>query len=58
MSAQTPAERKRAEREAKRKVGLVPGEVWARPDDWPAIRDYVAKLNDETPAPLRATVKR
>lgn len=48
----TPAERKRAERERKRKAGLRPGEVWAHPDDWPRIREYAKKLiedrNDRT----------
>jgi len=35
----TPSERKRAERENKRALGLRAGEVWALPDDWKLIRE-------------------
>lgn len=38
------AERKRAERERKKKLGLVRRDVWAHEDDWPQIRDFEKKL--------------
>jgi hypothetical protein len=40
----TDAERKQAERDAKRAAGLVRKDVWAHPEDWPAIRALEAKL--------------
>lgn len=38
------AERKAAERARKRAEGLVLMQVWAHPDDHPAIKRYVARL--------------
>ena len=40
----TQAERKAAERDRKKELGFVRRDVWAHPDDWPAIRDLEKKL--------------
>lgn len=41
----TPAQRKAAERDRKRSAGLVPLEVWTRPEHKAAIQKYTAKKN-------------
>jgi len=40
----TPTERKRAERERKKALGLAQYTLWSHPDDWPKIREYADKL--------------
>lgn len=40
----TPAERKKAERQRKRSAGLVPLEVWVRPEHKDAVVKFVARL--------------
>jgi hypothetical protein len=44
MTAQTPAQRKAAERERRAEAGLVRLEIYAHPDDWPAIKALAEKL--------------
>lgn len=44
MTAQTPAERKAAERQRRAEAGLVRLEVYAHPDDHEAIKALAAKL--------------
>lgn len=39
------AERKRTERTRKRKAGLAPLEIWARPEHHAEIKAFVAKLS-------------
>lgn len=39
------ADRKKDERQRKRDSGLVPKEIWCKPDDWEKVRKYVDKLN-------------
>lgn len=41
------AERKAAERARKRAAGFRPGEVWARPTDWPEIRSLERQLRQK-----------
>lgn len=43
-NAATDAERKRAERERKREAGLVPVQVWVRPEHAQAVREYADRL--------------
>lgn len=43
--AKSAADRKKEERKRKRNSGLVPKEIWCKPDDWEKIRKYVDKLN-------------
>ena len=38
------AERKAKQAEAKRKLGLIPRQVWARPEHWDLITQFVADL--------------
>lgn len=45
--AKTVAERKKEERQRKRDSGLVPKEIWCKPDDWKKIRKYIEKLNKQ-----------
>ena len=40
----TPTERKQAERERKRALGLVRRDVYAHPDDWPKLKALEQKL--------------
>ena len=47
-NAATDAERKRTERERKRGAGLVPVQVWVRPEHVKKIRDYAARLLTRT----------
>lgn len=42
----TTNERKAAERAAKRKAGLVPMEVWTRPEHRPKVKRYANRLNE------------
>lgn len=42
--AKSAAERKKEERQRKRDSGLVPKEIWCRPEDWQKIKDYIAKI--------------
>ena len=42
---QKTASRKALERQNKRKAGLVPIEIWTRPEHKQAIKEYAAKLN-------------
>jgi hypothetical protein len=44
MTAQTPAQRKAAERERRAEAGLVRLELYAHPEDWPAIKALAEKL--------------
>lgn len=44
MTAQTPAERKAAERQRRTESGQARLELWAHPDDHEAIKAYAAKL--------------
>ena len=44
MTAQTPAERKAAERQRRAESGLTRLEVYAHPDDHEAIKTLAAKL--------------
>lgn len=41
----TATERKRAERERRRRLGLVRVEGWVHPDDAASVRQYIARLN-------------
>lgn len=50
--AKSATERKAAERERKRSLGLVPGEVWAHPQDWPDVRRYVERKTRKRAARL------
>ena len=43
-AVKTAAQRKAAERRAKREAGLKPIEVWAHPEDHEPIKGYAAKL--------------
>lgn len=43
--AKTAAERKRDERERKRSAGLVEHRVWVKPEKWPEIQRFVAKVS-------------
>ena len=45
MTAQTPAQRKAAERARKRKAGLVKVEFWAKKKNVPAIKTMILKLD-------------
>lgn len=47
MAAST-SERKAAERAAKRQLGLVPMEVWTKPEHRPKVKQYVERLNKRT----------
>jgi hypothetical protein len=50
MTPKSANQRKATERERKRTLGLVPGEVWAHPADWPNVRRYVErKLRKRVP---------
>lgn len=44
MTAKDAAERKAAERARRRKEGLAPLEIWAHPEDHPAVKRYVERL--------------
>jgi hypothetical protein len=44
MTAQTPAQRKAAERQRHAEAGLLRLELYAHPDDWPAIKALAEKL--------------
>ena len=44
MKAQTPAERKAAERQRRTESGQSRLELWAHPDDHEAIKAYAEKL--------------
>ena len=44
MTAATPAERKAAERQRRADAGLQRLELYAHPEDWPAIKELAAKL--------------
>lgn len=50
----TAAQRKAAERARLREQGFVLKEVWVRPDDWPRLQAYAARLaGPVAPAPKR-----
>lgn len=42
---QSSADRKKLERQRKRALGLVPKEVWCKPEDWETVKNYIEKLN-------------
>ena len=44
MTAQTPAQRKAAERQHRKEAGLVRLELYVHPEDREAIRSYAAKM--------------
>ena len=44
MTAPTPAERKRKERERDKTQGLIRRDVKAHADDWPKIKLYILEL--------------
>ena len=44
MTAQTPAQRKAAERQHRKEAGLVRLELYVHPEDREAIRSYAARL--------------
>ena len=44
VNPQTPAQRKAAERERKKKLGLIKLELWCFPDDSEQIKKYAEKL--------------
>lgn len=46
-----PAQRKAAERQRKRCAGLVPREVWLRPEEVAALKAFIAKLEADRTAP-------
>ena len=46
MTAQTPAQRKQAERKRLRAAGLIPVQVWVRPEDAQKIKDLAKKLTE------------
>lgn len=46
-SNRSPAHRKREERKRKRALGLVPSEIWARPELLADIHSYVRAKNEE-----------
>lgn len=50
-SAVSDAERKRAERERKRAAGLVPVQVWVRPENAQRVREYAAGITSPPPSP-------
>lgn len=45
MTAQTPAQRKAAERQRQREQGRMAVTVWIHPDDKAKLAAYVARLN-------------
>ena len=45
QKAQTPAQRKAAERERNRDAGFKLAQVWVHPDDFARFRKYVNALN-------------
>lgn len=45
MIAQTPAQRKAAERDRQRRAGRVVVQVWVHPEDRDRVVRYVARLN-------------
>lgn len=49
--AQSATERKREERARYRKAGLVPVQVWVRPDNREKVQRYAERLNNRA-APL------
>jgi hypothetical protein len=44
MDMKNAAERKAAERARRRAEGLKPFEIWLRPQEWPLVKAYVARL--------------
>ena len=47
MTAKTPAQRKQAERKRLRAAGLIPVQVWVKPEHAGQIRELAKKLNQE-----------
>jgi hypothetical protein len=43
------AARKRLERDRKRAEGLVPREIWVRPEDWPQVQKYLLRIHRPKP---------
>ncbi|MDP1817265.1 MAG: hypothetical protein Q8K92_22605 [Leadbetterella sp.] len=39
------AERKALERQKKRELGLVPKEIWIKPEHWQNIQNYIKNLH-------------
>ena len=48
MTAQTPAQRKQAERNRLRAAGLIPVQVWVKPEHAQQIRELAKSLQEQS----------